>query len=142
MPSAVVRNDVDSRFDELGADRGHLVAVVRMHYQLEGVGVVAARDLGIGNGMVVARFPCDERSEAVMAPIDEIEIEVIRKWSASISPCCSDEQFVDHSDVVAFHLSLNLETPHELKLSPQVRAGRASSSELIGRVLHESRNAG
>ena len=67
--------------------------------------------------MVVARFPRNEGSKAIVTTIHKVEIQMVGKWPASISTCRSIEQFVDGGNVVALHLSLYLKTPHESMVS-------------------------
>jgi hypothetical protein len=90
--TAVGSDDVERRLDQLGADRGHLVAVVRVDDDLERMGVVAAGDLGVGDRMVVSGFGREEPGESVESAVDEVEVEVIRQGTSSVGPGGGIEQ--------------------------------------------------
>ena len=111
-PTAVGSDDLDRRLDELGADRGHLVAVVGVDHEFESMRVVAAGDLRVGDGMVVAGLGRQESGESVEATVDQVEIQVIRERPAAVGAGGGIEQLGDARDVVARHLALDLEAPH------------------------------
>ncbi len=123
MAAAVGCDDLDRRLDQLGSDGGHLVAVVGVDHQFEGVRVVAARDLGVRNRVVMTRLGGQKSGEPVEAAVDEVEVEVVGQWSATIGPSSRVEQVGDAGDVVARHLAFDLEASHGARVPVGVRSG-------------------
>ena len=132
VPAPVGSDDLDGGVDQLRADRGHLVSVVRMDHQLERVGVVTPRHLGVRNRMIVAWLRCKQPGEPVVAAIDEVEVEVIGQRPPSIGARCSVEQLVHRGDVIIFHLTFDLKTSHGARLPVQLPALLPGRSRPVG----------
>ena len=62
----------------------HFVTVMRVDNDFHREGVVTFADLGIGDRVIVIRFPSNEASEALAATVDEVKPEVIGEWTVPI----------------------------------------------------------
>ena len=103
-----------------------------MDHQLERVGVVAPRHLGVRNRMIVARLRCKQPGEPVVAAVDEVEVEVIGQRPPSIGARRSVEQLVHRGDVIVFHLTFDLKTPHGARLPAPLPALLPGWSRPVG----------
>ena len=112
LSAPVGGDDLDRCLDQLGADRGHLVAMVGVDHQFEGVRAVAARDLGVGDGVIMARLGGEEARESVEATVHQVEVQMVRQRAAPIGASGGVEQLADAGDVVTRHLAFDLEASH------------------------------
>ena len=92
--------------------RGHLVAVVGVHDQLERPRVVAPGDLGVGHRVVVTRLPGDEAGEARAAALDQVQPQVVVQRAVPVGSLRGGQQARDLGDVGRRHLPLDLEAAH------------------------------
>jgi hypothetical protein len=94
------------------ADTGHVVAMMRMHDELESPRIVAPRHLGIRDRMLVARLPRHESGKTGTATLDEVEPLVIGQGGMAVGAGGRIEQLADHRDVGRGHVAFHLEPGH------------------------------
>jgi endonuclease III len=111
VPAALGGDHRDGGAEKLGTDRGHLVAMVRMHDEFEAPRVVALGDLCVGDGVVMTRLPGDEAGETGAAALDEIEPGVVVDGPLAVGPLDVLQKSRDGLDVGLPHVPLDLEAP-------------------------------
>jgi hypothetical protein len=72
---------------------------VGMHHHLDAIGVVGSADLGVTNGMPVARFRSNQAGETVATALGEIKPVMIRQRPLPIGGQSSVEDFHDGGHV-------------------------------------------
>ena len=86
--------------------------VVGIDDVLEGPAVAAARDLGVADGVVVARFPRDQAGVAGPPSLHEVEPLVLTQRTMVVGLGGSLEQSGDGRDVALAQLPLDLDAMH------------------------------
>ena len=112
VAAALVRDHADRGVEQLGPDGRHLVAVVGIDHELQGPGVVAPGDLGVGHRVVVPGLPRDQAGEPGPASLDQVQPGVVVERAVAVGPLGGGQQARDLGDVGRRHLALDLQAPH------------------------------
>jgi hypothetical protein len=116
MATALDGDLAECRLDHLWTDGRHLVAMVGVDDQLDGVRIVALRHLGIGDRVGVAGLPGNEPDEPLSAALGEVEPEMIGQRPMIVGPLCGLEELGDLGHVMRRKLPLDIESTHVSRL--------------------------
>ncbi len=139
--TATFDGDLSERsIEHLGTDRRHLVAMMGVDDQLDGEGVVALGDLGVGDRVGMTRLPGAEPDEPLSTALGEVEPQMIRQWAVSIGPFGCPQEAVHLGHIVRGELPLDVETTHAVRLLGEGRAPgrRGDGRPWEGRSLGEA----